>query len=57
MEDITYWAAFVLRMLATVIGITGLVIGTLFLIRWGYTEWWISTHCTTDLGTRVCPLR
>lgn len=26
----------------------------LFLLRWGYTEYWISQHCTEVLGTRVC---
>jgi hypothetical protein len=33
-----------------------LVLGAilLFVLRWAYTEYWISQHCTTVLGTRVC---
>lgn len=26
----------------------------LFVLRWAYTEYWISQHCTDVLGTRVC---
>lgn len=36
-----------------VFGIIALIVA-LFLIRWAYTEYWITTHCTTVLGTRVC---
>jgi len=32
-----------------VAGIVGL-----FVLRWGYTEYCVATHCTTVLGTRVC---
>jgi hypothetical protein len=34
------------------------VIGVLFVayfgLRWALTEYWITTHCTMVLGTRVC---
>jgi hypothetical protein len=36
-----------------VFGIIGLIV-LMFLIRWAYTEYWISQHCTMVLGTRVC---
>jgi hypothetical protein len=26
----------------------------LFIIRWAYAEYWITTHCTVVAGTRVC---
>lgn len=29
-------------------------IAAVFIIRWAYTEYWITTHCTMILGTRVC---
>jgi hypothetical protein len=25
-----------------------------FVARWAFTEYWITTHCTMVLGTRVC---
>jgi len=25
-----------------------------FAARWAFTEYWITTHCTMVLGTRVC---
>jgi hypothetical protein len=25
-----------------------------FVIRWALAEYWITTHCTMVLGTRVC---
>ena len=25
-----------------------------FLVRWALAEYWIDTHCTLVLGTRVC---
>jgi CHASE3 domain sensor protein len=25
-----------------------------FLLRWAYTDWYVATHCTMVLGTRVC---
>jgi hypothetical protein len=30
------------------------IIVAFFAIKWGYTEYWISQHCTMVLGTRVC---
>ena len=30
------------------------IIVAAFLIKWGLTEYYITTHCTTVLGTRVC---
>lgn len=37
--------------LLTVLGIVGV---GYFVVRWAYTEYWITTHCTMVLGTRVC---
>lgn len=34
-------------------GIIALIV-VYFLLKWGYSSYWISTHCTTVLGTRVC---
>jgi hypothetical protein len=31
-----------------------LVVVLLFVARWAYTEYYITTHCTMVLGTRVC---
>ncbi len=36
-----------------VFSVLGLAV-LLFFIRWAYTEYWITTHCTMVLGTRVC---
>jgi uncharacterized membrane protein YdbT with pleckstrin-like domain len=36
-----------------VFAVIGLIL-LYFLIRWGYTEYRISQHCTMVLGTRVC---
>lgn len=30
------------------------VIVVLFLADWIYTQWYVTTHCTMVLGTRVC---
>lgn len=43
--------------LGTLLKVAGIVVAAivvLFLLRWGYTEYYISTHCTLVLGTRVC---
>lgn len=37
--------------------LVGIVVAALIcavLLKWGYHEWWVSTHCTMVLGTRVC---
>lgn len=36
-----------------IFGLIGLTV-LLFIIRWAYTEYWITTHCTMVMGTRVC---
>jgi hypothetical protein len=36
-----------------VFGLIGLALLD-FLGTWGYYAWWVSTHCTLILGTRVC---
>ena len=38
-----------------VFGLVVLVV-LLFVIRWAYTEYWVTTHCTEVLATRVCRL-
>lgn len=38
--------------LLVLIVIAALVIAAL--LRWAYTTWYIDTHCTYVLGTRVC---
>ena len=30
------------------------VIALVFIVRWAITEYYITTHCTMVLGTRVC---
>jgi hypothetical protein len=40
--------------LVKVLGIIGLVLIAWFIFRWAYTEYYITTHCTMVLGTRVC---
>jgi hypothetical protein len=44
----------VLRSLRIIAGCLIVGILGLFAIRWGITEYYITTHCTTVLGTRVC---
>ena len=43
-----------LIMLEKIIIVVIAVVIVAFLLRWAYTEYYISTHCTTVLGTRVC---
>lgn len=31
-----------------------IIIVAFFVLRWAYSEYWISQHCTMVLGTRVC---
>lgn len=42
----TAFKLFVVVMLIALVGVP--------LLRWGYTQYYVSTHCTTVLGTRVC---
>jgi uncharacterized membrane protein len=37
-----------------VLGIMVLVVLAYFLLRWAYTEYYITTHCQDVLGTRIC---
>lgn len=40
--------------LAWVVAIILSVVVACLLVRWAYTAWYIDTHCTMVLGTRVC---
>jgi hypothetical protein len=31
-----------------------IIVVAAFIARWAFTEYWIATHCTMVLGTRVC---
>lgn len=43
-----------LNAMGRLLGVLGIAIVAYFVLRWGITEYYITTHCTMVLGTRVC---
>lgn len=42
------------RVLFKVAMVVIIVVGGYLLVKWALTEYYITTHCTTVAGTRVC---